>query len=55
MPLVLLALKLACSMVKWDMLFAGDEWKEGCVSPGVVPPLDVTGDKLCDAVEVVMG
>lgn len=55
MPLVLLALKLACSMVKWDMLFTGDEWKEGCVSPGVVPPLDVTGDKLCDAVVVVMG
>lgn len=30
MPLVLLGLKLACSIVKWDMLFAGDEWKEGC-------------------------
>lgn len=44
MPLVL-PLEVAWSMERWDMVVAGEEWKDGCVSAGVVA---VMGDRLLD-------
>lgn len=47
---MLLPLEVAWSIVRWDMVVAGEEWKDGCESAGVV---DVMGDKLL-AIEVGM-
>lgn len=33
---LLLALEVAWSMERWDMVVAGEEWKDGCESAGVV-------------------
>lgn len=49
MPLLLLLppLDVAWSMERCDMVVAGEEWNEGCVSAGVVA---VIGDRLLASV-----